>query len=155
MTTKQAVPEGMKVGIWSEGVFTPIYEVNNGRMELPNLAGQPAMPLYNGRLTITDDTALDINFGGPVYNGWAVIHGSTFGTPGGLIVFRAGGTSPVPYVEKVAETNPFTILNNTALTGTSGVDGELTISTTDGHLYVESRLGNNRQFHVSVFGVTY
>lgn len=155
MTTQQVVPEGMKVGTWAGGVFTPIYEVNNGRMELPGLAGQPALPLFNGRVTITDDAALDIDFGGPVYNGWAVFVGGTFGSPGGMIGFRAGGSSPTPWAQKGFEINPFTILNNTALTGTTGVDGEFTVGTTDGHLHAENRTGSDLHLQITVSGVAY
>lgn len=155
MTTKQVVPEGMKVGTWSGGAFTPIYKVNNGRMELPDRAGHPALPLFNGRVLIANGAALDIDFGGPAYGGWATFVGGTFGSPGGMIGFRAGGSSPTPWAQKWCEANPFTILNNTALTGDSGAGGEVTVSTTDGHLFIENQLGNDRYWHITVFGVAY
>ncbi len=155
MTTKQVVPDGMSVGVWSAGAYQPVYSVANNRMELPDRAGQPALPAYNGRVTIADDAVLDINFGGQMFNGWAVFAGNLFGTPGGMISFRAGGSSPTPFIEKVAETNTFDILNNTVLTGTSGADGAVTVSTPAGHLFIENRLGGERIWHVTVWGVVY
>jgi hypothetical protein len=155
MVEKVIIQDSTKVGTVASGVFTPVYEVNNGRVDLPDRAGHPALPLFNNAVTIADDAVLDIDFGGSVFIGWAVFQGSLFGTPGGMIGFRAGGTSPAPFAEKGFEFNAFTITDNTVLTGTTGADGAVTVSTTDGHLFIENRSGGSRIWHVTVFGKAY
>lgn len=36
-----------------------------------------------------------------------------------------------------------------------GTDGEVTVSTTDGHLHAENQTGNDLYLHFTVFGVAY
>lgn len=99
---------------------------------------------YSNSITIADDKAeiIDVGFGSSDGIMKFFIRGAlqTFGE----CYYRAAGNAAIT---KIYGGSSVDFIYNTALTGTSGTDGNLSVScTNDGKFYVENRTGTSRDF---------
>jgi hypothetical protein len=96
-------------------------------------------------IPVNDDTAASIEFDGDA-KGVAVISGSTGGLRGTTVHFRVGATNHATLISSSANV----VATTGELTGTTGTDGNLTISAhTDRKLYIENRRGQNGTYTVT------
>jgi hypothetical protein len=98
------------------------------------------------RATIADDAVASFTFNTDPVNGMFSLAGNLSGAGAALVHYRAGDASA--FVNILAEAGVNVTGTTGVLTGTTGVDGELTISAdgTDPKLYIENRTGTSRVY---------
>ena len=97
-------------------------------------------------ITINDDSVASLSFSGSAARGIVLIAGSVSGAGHAVVAFRV--TDNV-FTNGLALSADAAVTTG-ALTGTTGVDTNLTISAhTDGNLYIENRTGSSRTYSVT------
>jgi len=99
------------------------------------------------KIVIADDGVWTYDFGENMYSA-AIIISTNDGSPfiNGIFGIRAATTD---FATPIASNN--ISVSSGALTGTTGVDGELTLSChTDHKVYIENRLGSNKSLLVTI-----
>ncbi|WP_201271720.1 hypothetical protein [Sinorhizobium meliloti] len=121
--------------------------VNSGIRIDPRImvGGDVAGVFFRG--SVADDTAFSIALGRAVFSGTAIITGGVVEM--GIFGIRA---APTPAVGENRITDANVVAVPTALTGTTGADGNLTLGVQDGVLYVENRTGSAQNISLTVMG---
>lgn len=106
-------------------------------------------------ITLADDaaTSVDLFAGGSVQWGTMTIVCSSTGNgfPNGLVRYRITTSPALTDLGLLTTTN--VVLTTGALAGTTGIDGDFTISAhTDGKIYFENRTGSSKSFRVFFTG---
>jgi len=101
------------------------------------------------RVTVADDAVANFTFNTDPVNGMLSLAGNAATAGAALIHYRAGDASA--FVNILAEAGVNVTGTTGVLTGTTGVDGELTISadSTDPKLYIENRTGSTRVYSLT------
>ena len=98
-----------------------------------------------GNITIADDAVYSFQFNGQstiLTYGVLTVAGSNVSAGGGVFHFRCASSGPTAKATKWAgETNTVAYAAGGALTGTTGTDGQLTISSDATKIYIENRRG--------------
>jgi hypothetical protein len=138
---------------------TEIATVSNGRTVLQALDVQSitsASPIPGsssnsyGTFTINDDDVLVIDIPTNTFSGMMFLNSNIAAGPSAIIAFRAASSNN--FVNLMAgDTNNLNLIANTALTGTTGPDSGVNISTTNGKMYIENRMGSARVYKVHLF----
>lgn len=101
--------------------------------------------IYRGG--VADDTAFSITLGRQIFSGTAILTAGVVEM--GIFGIRAAPT-PAVGANRITDANVVAVA--TALTGTTGTDGNLTLGVQDGVLYVENRTGGAQNISLSVMG---
>jgi len=102
--------------------------------------------------TISDNGFIYIPLVGTNVNGAIQVCGSTNNAGSAKVHFRAGSANFATLVDSSGATVG---VDTVALNGTTGPDGELTISSTSDGLYIENRTGSNAQYSIALLGVNF
>ena len=102
--------------------------------------------IRSGTLGALADNAA-ASFTPTISNGILILLGNNLATCSGIIMYRCGGGSQCALLGSSAGTLLATAVD-TVLTGTTGIDGKVTISANggDGKIYVENRRGGSTTF---------
>lgn len=98
-------------------------------------------------VTINDDTVYDI----PLTTQGMILVAPQTGANSGLAYLLASFRANTTPVCVAAAAGTSAAVSTSTLTGTTGVDGKLTVSAVSGHIYVENRLGSNTTFVIVLF----
>ena len=105
---------------------------------------------YCYAVNIANDSVVEINLGRSMFTGVAII---TVGTShSGLYILRAAATSPS--LTPIGTPTTGLVTSAVVLTGTTGVNGQVTISAQDKMIYIENRLGSNKDVSLTVLSGT-
>jgi hypothetical protein len=127
------------------GSTTPfLYSGNPTRIRISPLATPDTLPVGSTDFTIADDSVAVINLRRSVFTGAVTV---TAGYQNLLICAIRAATTP--NVTGVVATANMAVIN-TALTGTTGVDGKMTIGVQDKTIYIENRLGSSQRVSYSL-----
>ncbi|WP_234838752.1 hypothetical protein [Sinorhizobium medicae] len=96
---------------------------------------------------MADDTAFQIVLGRQIFSGLAIVTAGSLEM--GIFGIRAA-SSPAASGNRIADANVVAV--TTALTGTTGTDGNITLGVQDGVLYVENRVGSSQNISLTVMG---
>lgn len=121
------------------------YTGTSSDIRISPMATPGAAPAYCYTSTIADDAVLTITLNKSVFTGVGIV---TVGTGNyGMYLVRAAATPAVTAMTTVSAN-----LNATtgALTGTTGVDGKVTVSADVGMIYIENRLGSSQAIHFTL-----
>lgn len=99
----------------------------------------------DGPTSLTNNSVL--SFAPNTSSGILIILGNNLATASGIIMYRCGGGSQCALLASSAGTLLATAVDQ-VLTGTTGVDGKVTISANgaDGKIYIENRRGGTTSF---------
>lgn len=104
-------------------------------------------------ITIADDGVATMPFEGTFCHGVAQIAGGTSARGTAKVHFRVGTNAFCTLIDSSGATVG---VGTTALTGTTGVDGQLNIAaTTDNNLYIENRTGSSTTYVVTLLSINY
>lgn len=147
ITNKQlAVVEGGEI-VAHNVTGTPTYS------QAPNYNGPNGIIRTNNSYSLADDTAGRIYVGGKAAILEFVSSSSTTTSPRGFVWVDVG--APACQVISMASPNTNIAYTTGVLAGTTGTDGNFTISAaTDGFVYFENRSGSARRLTVNVIGWT-
>ncbi|XNY07044.1 hypothetical protein ACMFL9_26515 [Sinorhizobium meliloti] len=99
------------------------------------------------RGSVADDTAFSVALGRQIFSGTAIITAGVVDM--GIFGIRAA-SSPAVSANRITDANVVAVA--TALAGTTGADGNLTLGVQDGVLYVENRTGSAQNISLTVAG---
>jgi hypothetical protein len=121
----------------------PVDDVSNGDTRYVRLGDLQKSVLGTASVSLSDDAASAVVISAQ----FAYVVLATDADEGGAIIYRGNGTTT-----SVNSTANLAVANNTALTGTSGTNGNLTVSynANDNSLYIENRLGTAINVNLSV-----
>lgn len=109
----------------------------------------PTFPVVFDSFNIADDAVYALDLGGSVFAGQFMVSTNTEGVGSGSYSFRAASSGN--YVDEISSEGNIAAVNDTVLTGTSGTDGFITLSSKDSTLYIENRSGSTWLFGVTRF----
>ncbi|WP_234839088.1 hypothetical protein [Sinorhizobium medicae] len=109
------------------------------------VGGNVAEVYFRG--TVADDTAFQIVLGRQIFSGMAIVTAGSLEM--GIFGIRAA-SSPAASGNRITDANVVAV--TTALTGTTGTDGNITLGVQDGVLYVENRVGSSQNMSLTVMG---
>lgn len=116
------------------------------------VSGNPTinLPGYSGSLG--DDTAVRIGLGA-AFAGHLLFYSQAVAIKENIFTFRAGSTRRIEGVAPTSSGTAVTLLTaGTTLNGTTGVDGDLTISVGNGWIDLENRTGQARVISAIILG---
>lgn len=101
--------------------------------------------------SVPDDSVLKIQFDGTRASGILIVAGGASSRRAAIVFFRCGSA---PHCILMAESDAQVAVTTGALAGTTGVDGNLTISThTDNAIYIENRTGASSFYTLDFAGL--
>jgi hypothetical protein len=138
---------------------TEIATVSNGRTVLQSLEVQSitsAMPIGSGssanvgQFNINDDEVLVLDVPTNTFSGMMFINSNLSSGPSAVLAFRAASSNSF-VTHMGGDTANLNLIHNTVLSGTTGSDGSINISTTNGKIYMENRRGSTRSYKIHLF----
>lgn len=139
---------------------TELATVSNGRTVLQSLevqsitsaapiGGGPASNLA-GMFSISDDDVLVLDLPTNTFAGMAFLNSNLVGGPSAILAFRAASSNSF-VTHMGGNTANLNLLQQTVLSGTTGPDGAINVSCTNGKFYIENRRGGSRSYKVHLF----
>lgn len=96
-------------------------------------------------IVINDDASCALDLHQTAFTGFGFL--STNGNSYAIFLLRAASSNP--NILLISNSSDIETVSNTELTGTSGTDGKISLSTKDKTLYIENRLGSQQTFCIT------
>ena len=144
-----AIGSGVTTGLSKSG--SPIRLTVTSSPLLLEETRSPAF-LSDGPFSVADDAVVFVSTGTGAHQQFGLIGQASAGAgfPNGLFIFRSNASPQCSSIAVQTSTN--VTFTTGILTGTTGVDGNFTISAVNGGLYFENRTGSTKQFVLTFFG---